>query len=101
MAMLEKTGDDGQVPGAYDLTWHREPIRCTKQDCKVSYTFLYRDVEIRLDVTKEPHENVVDRMRREATNEVNSEHPSHFRQTYKWDGSKWTEADSMAARESL
>ncbi len=101
MAMLEKTGDDGRVPGAYDLTWHRELIRCTKQDCKVSYTYLYLDTESRLDLTEEPHENVIDKMRRAATREVNNDHPSHFTRTYKWDGSKWAEADSMAARGSL
>jgi hypothetical protein len=98
MAMLVKTGENGRVPGAFDLDWHREPIPCTKANCKVSYTYLYRDAEIRIDLTKEPHENVVVKMRREATKEVNNEHPGHVRQTYIWDESKWAQADSVAAR---
>jgi hypothetical protein len=101
MAMLEKNGSDGRFPGNYDLTWQRETIRCTAKDCNVSYTYLYRNEESRIDLTVEPHENVIDKMRRAAEKTVNGAHSSHSTQTHKWDGSKWAEADSMAARRLL
>jgi hypothetical protein len=97
MAMLERNGSGGKQQHNYDLTWRAEPVGCSKAGCDVSYTFLYMDAEIRFDGT----ENVIDKMRREAENAVSGQHPSHFTQTCKWDGSEWAEVDSETARRSL
>ena len=84
--------------GNYDPTWHAEPVPCAKEECKDSYTFLYLDTDMRIDLGDE---NVVDKMRRTAVKIVDDEHPTHFTRTHKWDGKKWSEADSDEARKSL